>query len=96
MLRCVSEWLDDGNDSKPYILFMKTMVTVEKVLSSMNCVLMIFDRIKASVVGLSLFVHCGSLSMPAVRKDGFDEHFPAFCAPMLAFLWVVSQRSERL
>jgi hypothetical protein len=46
-----------------YILFMKTMVTVERVFNRMNCALTILDLVDVSVGGLSGLVHRGSFSM---------------------------------
>ena len=49
---------------------MKTIVTVEKVFSNINCVLTIFDRVDVSA-GRSLSAHSGSFSTSSGCKlDG--------------------------
>jgi hypothetical protein len=61
-INAVPRW-EKELDRSAYILFMKTIVTVEKVFNKMNCALTILDLVDLSVGGFSGLVHWGSFSM---------------------------------
>ena len=80
--------------SSTYILFMKTIETVENVFGKMNWVLMILDRAGISGADRSFSGHCGSFSMSSVPGDELGTNDLATCTEARSSVAIRSQFKE--